>query len=105
MIIRQQNKKAKKYTEENLQHYCCCHTGNTPDIIIRGKNFFVKTKRTSEGKLALPVLSSQQLMALAAVEHAVAVAVAEIVGSAFAYAVVLLDAAGAKGYSSYLCLT
>lgn len=100
MVIRQQNKKAKKFSEENLQHCCCCcHTCNTPDIIIGGKNFFVKTKRTSEGKLALPVLSSQQLMALAAAEHAVAVA--EIVGSAFAYAVVVLDAAGAKGYSSY----
>jgi len=53
--------------------------------------------------LSLPVLATQQPMASAAGEHAV-VAV-EMSASAFASAIVVLDAAGEKGYSSYWCLT
>jgi hypothetical protein len=49
------------------------------------------------------VLASQQLMALAAVEHAIAAV--EMLVSASASAVVVLDAAGVKGYSSYWCQT
>jgi len=52
--------------------------------------------------ISLPVLASQQLMASAA-EHAVAAV--ETLASAFASAVVVLDAAEGKGYSSYWCLT
>jgi len=48
------------------------------------------------------VLASHQLMASAA-EHAVAAV--ETLASAFASAVVVLDAAEGKGYSSYWCLT
>jgi len=48
-------------------------------------------------------LATQQPMASAAGEHAV-VAV-EMSASAFASAIVVLDAAGEKGYSSYWCLT
>lgn len=53
--------------------------------------------------MSLPVLASQKLMASAAVEHAVAAV--EMLVSASASAVVVLDAAGVKGYSSYWCLT
>ena len=53
--------------------------------------------------MSLPVLTSQQLMALAAVEHAIGAV--EMLVSASASVVVVLDAAGVKGYSSYWCQT
>ena len=53
--------------------------------------------------MSLPVLTFQQLMALAAVEHAIAAV--EMLVSASVSAVVVLDAAAVKGYSSYWCQT
>lgn len=63
----------------------------------------VQSSKIPNINMSLPVLASQKLMASTAVEHAVAAV--EMLVSASASAVVVLDAAGVKGYSSYWCLT